>query len=427
MRRRRAAVGVALLAALLCLAGPGAAQAPAPADPTDLLNALLAGLLGFREVSEPELRAEVVEAGGIPFLSDVPLDYMTRGEMARYFQELLDAEYPQERAAADLRTLRAFDLLPGDADLRGLRARLLRENVIGFYDERPGRRRLYAVSEERALTPANQLILAHELRHALQDQHVRIHELFRPEQSDFDDRPLALMCLLEGDATLVMERFLLGRLGRPEGTLESAAGLALPGEAVAGVPEVLRDQLVQPYVVGLSFARSVQARGGWEAIRAAWSRPPRSTEQVLHSEKFFAGEEPRPVTIPYAPPGGQAVSEGVLGELLIRTLVGAGGATAAAGWGGDVWRVFDVRGRTLLVWRSVWDDAGETREFHDALRTRFARRRGPGRLRRAFTVYRDGRWAWAVGPWDGAIALLASDDGRLLDAALDAAAAAPPG
>jgi hypothetical protein len=419
--RRRAALAAALLSGLLAIAGTGLAQTPPAADPTDLLNALLGSLMGFRAIGEAELRSDVAAAGGIPFLSEVPLDYMTREEMARYFRELVDEEYPPQRAAADARALRAFDLLPGKADLRGLRIALLRDNVIGFYDERPGRRRLYAVSPDRTLTPANQLILAHELRHALQDQHVPIHERFSPEISDFDDRPLALLCLLEGDATLVMERFLLGRLGRSEGTLESAAGLVLPADAVAGVPEVLRDQLVQPYVAGLAFARRVQSHGGWDGMREAWGRPPRSTEQVLHAEKYFANEEPRPVSIPYAPPGGRQLSEGVLGELLIRTLVGAGGPSAAAGWGGDLWRVYDVKSRTLLLWRSVWDDPAEAREFHDALRIRFARRHGPASVRRGFTLYSGEGWTWAVGEWGGTIALVASDDRKLLAAALDAA------
>ena len=52
-----------------------------------------------------------------------------------------------------------------------LRARVLEENVAGFYDERPSKRRLYAVSEDRTFSPMNQIVLAHELRHALQDQY----------------------------------------------------------------------------------------------------------------------------------------------------------------------------------------------------------------------------------------------------------------
>src|SRR4051812_30834136 len=76
--RRIAAV---VLAAFLGLSGPSHAQ-ERPPDPTDLINAVLGGLLGFKEVSGPELQAEVAEAGGIGFKSAVPLDYLSPADLA---------------------------------------------------------------------------------------------------------------------------------------------------------------------------------------------------------------------------------------------------------------------------------------------------------------------------------------------------------
>ncbi|HEX9202936.1 MAG TPA: hypothetical protein VF964_03155, partial [Vicinamibacteria bacterium] len=280
-----------ILLALVVLAfagGPGNAQEPPPADPSDLVNTLLAGLLGFRELTGPELQREVAEAGGIPFRSDVPLDFMTRAQLSRYVRELLDAEYPEAKARVDQRTLVAFDLLAPQTDLRALRARVLEDNIAGFYDERPGHKRLYAVSADRRLSPANQLILSHELRHALQDQYAAVRDVIPSSVGDFDDRRIAFLSLLEGDATLVMERFLMRRLPGMEDT--ELSGLSMPVPAVPGAPRVLADQLVLPYVVGRDFARAVWQRGGWDAIKAAWSRPPESSEQVLHPEKFFARE-----------------------------------------------------------------------------------------------------------------------------------------
>ena len=90
---------------------------------------------------------------------------------------------------------------------------MLEENVAGFYDERPGKRRLYAVSEDRSFSPMNQIVLVHELRHALQDQYQSLDGFLGDDVSDFDDRRLAWTSLLEGDATLVMERFVRLRLG----------------------------------------------------------------------------------------------------------------------------------------------------------------------------------------------------------------------
>ena len=408
------------LAILAFAPGPGTAQEPPPADPSDLVNTLLSGLLGFRDLTGPELQREVAEAGGIPFRADVPLDFMTRPELSRYVRELLDAEYPEAKARVDQRTLVAFDLLPPQTDLRALRARVLEENIAGFYDERPGHKRLYAVSADRRLSPANQLILSHELRHALQDQYVDLHGQLPDSVGDFDDRRVAWLSLLEGDATLVMQRFLLRRLPGAEADGETP-GLSMPtAPEVAGAPPVVRDQLVLPYLVGLDFVRAVWQRGGADAIQKAWAHPPESTEQVLHPEKYFAHESPRPVDVPYTPRGGRLLNEGVLGELLARTLLGEGEERGAEGWGGDEFRVWDVGGRTLLVWRSVWDRPEDARTFEAAARRRFAGAHGAPEWRSGSAVYAGGAWRWALAPRAGGVQLVASDDGAVLGDALRA-------
>jgi hypothetical protein len=411
-----------LLAAVLTMAP--AAQPQTPPEISELLNILLASLGGFRDMTGPELQKEVAEAGGVPFRSDVPLDYLSRGALSSYLKEVLDSEYPPERASADERTLVALDLLPPRAGLRALRARLLEENVAGFYDERPGRKRLFAVSDDRTLTPANQLVLAHELRHALQDQYADVHGTIPASVGDFDDRRMAYLSLLEGDATLVMERFLLRRLpGLPE-SMGDMGALSLPPNIMPGVPVVLQDQLLLPYLLGRDFARAVFARGGWDALRQAWARPPASTEQVLHPEKYFAGEEPRAPSLPYAPPSGRLINEGVLGEMLTRTLLGEGSDAAAAGWGGDLFRVFDVAGRTLLVWASAWDTVADAREFAEAVRARFRVRHGPPRVERGFHVFASGEWRFALVEQPGRVLLLSSDDAAAFQAALTASGGA---
>jgi hypothetical protein len=412
-------VGRLLLAAALVA---GAAQGQeAPGGPEELLDALLAGLAGFRELSEAELQQEIAEVGGVPFREPVAVDFMDRDGLGRYLRELFDAEYPPERAAAEARTLAAFDLLPPSTDLRAERERLLLDNVVGFYDERPGRRRLYAVSAERRLTPANQMVLAHELRHALQDQYMGVHDLLPETVGDFDDRRLALLSLLEGDATLVMERFLTRRLPVEVGDLGELGALALPEAALPDVAPVLRDQVVQPYFAGRELVRALVRRGGWEEVRRAWQRPPESTEQVLHPEKYLAPERPVAVPVPDAPVAGRPINEGVLGELLARTLLGEGGAAvpAAAGWAGDAYRVWDVGGRTLLVWRTRWDTPADAREFGAALRGRFASRRRAASDDGSWTRYADGRWTWAIAAGDEPT-LVASDDAAALAEAIRA-------
>jgi hypothetical protein len=418
MRRRLALAGAALL-----LAGVALAQAPpdkgAVHEATHHVNAHLGGLMGGSEVTGERLQEEVAEAGGLPFRGSVPVDFINRGELATYLGELFDAEYTAEQARVDERLLRAFDLLPPGTDLRALRARVLEDNVAGFYDERPDRRRLYAVSDDRTFSPMNQIVLAHELRHAQQDQYQPLDSFLEDDVSDFDDRQLAWVSLLEGDATLVMERFVqlrLGALGLPVSSDTDPSALGAAGLFdVPGAPPVVRDQLVEPYIAGLAFARALWVRGGAAGMKDAWNAPPESTEQVLHPEKYFAGERPRTVRPSVgAPSGGRVVSEGVLGELLLRTLVEAGGGPATEGWAGDGWRLWDVRGRTALAWRSEWDTPRDAAEFHAALRARLARRGRP-EWRAGWEVFpADGGFRMAARHGAGWAELVSADDESLL-------------
>ena len=79
-----------------------------------------------------------------------------------------------------------------------------------------------------------------------------------------------------------------------------------------GAPPVVRDQLVQPYLAGLTFARALWSRGGAEALREAWG-----TAAAVHR----AGPAP--------------------GEVLLA----GGAARRGAGGGSAAGRSADVRGR----------------------------------------------------------------------------------
>jgi len=138
----------------------------------------------------------------------------------------------------------------------------------------------------------NQVVLAHELRHALQDQYAELHSFLDGDVSDFDDRRLAWTSLLEGDATLVMERFVRQRLG--------ALGVATAGvetdPAQLGAPGLFDVPGRRRWCGTSSSSRTSRGsrsrgRSGREAgpgpMREAWNHPPGSTEQVLHPGKFF--------------------------------------------------------------------------------------------------------------------------------------------
>ena len=366
--------------------------AAAQVDEAEMAEALekLGQLLGLTPVDPAELKQKVETIGELKFRFDVPIDFMSREDLSAYIREWFEEDYPPEFAEREERMLRGFGFLDAETDLRGVREQVLNENVAGFYDERPGVKKLFAISSGRSLNAMNQLILSHELRHAIQDQHIVIRDKLKV-QSDFDDRRLAALCLLEGDASILMEHYLMsGASGNASetATLFQVFSQGLTGEDVAsmfagpalkGAPAVVQEQLIAPYFDGRRLAATIYETGGFAMLNEKLARPPRSMEQVLHPEKYLDGtDEPDEVELAEAR-GTTPDFEGTLGEFLIRVLLRDGPSSqhaemAAKGWGGDRYAVLAAERGYRLVWRSSWDTETDAREFEAALGVHFETR-----------------------------------------------------
>src|SRR5258707_5990543 len=122
-----------------------------------------------------------------------------------------------------------------------------------------------------------------------------------------------------------------------------------------------------PYRDGFAFVAALRRGNSWSRIDAAFKRPPRSTEQILHVDKYLADEKPIDVAAPTlaALPGYAIAHETVWGELGFRTFLRAHGVAervaveAATGWGGDRVVVLAPAGETrpnhvVRILRNVW-------------------------------------------------------------------------
>ncbi|HZG46535.1 MAG TPA: hypothetical protein VEZ41_09765, partial [Allosphingosinicella sp.] len=141
---------------------------------------------------------------------------------------------------------------------------------------------------------------------------------------------------------------------------------------LAALP-ILRERLTFPYYGGMSFMADMFRAGGFPLMNAVFARPPVSTEQVLHPSKYLEGDLPLPVRAPEAPPGYRVLSTERMGELQTRVLLAgcaghAAAVRAAAGWGGDTFRVLGGPDRRVAVlWSTRWDSIEDAAEFHSAL------------------------------------------------------------
>ena len=293
--------------------------------------------------------------------------------------EDLDRSYPRERRLADEETLKLLGLIDPSVDLREVSGSVFSEGVAGYYDPRTKHLRVVrgAQTTNRFLY---EITLAHELTHALEDQRFGLS----PQEGTNDDRALARLALIEGSATLVMERYLL----RYFSAEEALAGVL--GSAFATGPDLppfLQAQLLFPYTSGMAFVQELVRRAGgrWTLVDLAdRARPPDSTEQVLHPEKYLRVEQPLPVSLDAHLGGGwRRAASGVWGEWATSELVGE---AAAAGWGGDRYELWQrpggacpapCRARDALVMRWRWDTPAAARRFTPALRAWSATRPGP--------------------------------------------------
>jgi hypothetical protein len=309
-----------------------------------------------------EISAFVEQERGLTFLQPVDVQLAGEGE----FQDRLLADF-EEESADDLReqeaVLEAFGLVEPEVDLVEAMRSLLGAGVVGFYD--PETKEL--VVRGAALTPYVRTTIAHELTHALDDQHF---DLDRPEYDDATDEVgFGFGAVVEGNARRI-EGAYEDSLSETERAQSQAEEFALGlGIDVGAIPLVLVQLLDAPYTLGQVLVDDVLADGGDPALAAALTDPPHTSEQVIDPDRF-ATREPA-VPVPHPAPGGELVTEGAAGQLLIELVLADGAerddaAEAAEGWGGDwavVWRDGD---RSCVTLTAIGDDPGETAEMMDA-------------------------------------------------------------
>lgn len=290
-----------------------------------------------------------------------------------------DASEPPRLRAAEEELLGLLGLVPPRTSLRTVAASLYGEGVAGYYDPRTGRLKVVtgAATSTRAMT---EIVIAHELTHALEDQ--RFPLLDDQSKGGGDDRALARLALVEGTATELMTRY--GQRWIPRGELLASA-LSSAFAPTGQLPPFLEAQTLFPYLAGQAFVvRLLRLAGGrWDLVDDAERlRPPASTEQVLHPERYLHADEPRRVRIAAGRVLGRGwtrMRAGTWGEYQTRELLAAGGGggaeAAAAGWGGDRWELWrsprlaagrcpaPCRRADVLVLRWRWDTPRDQREF----------------------------------------------------------------
>ena len=278
----------------------------------------------------------------------------------------------RERVLVAQKLYETLGIIDEGTDLIELIAGVSSDVVIRFFATDFGNPYVLADSED--FQPEDELVVAHEFTHSLQQLHFDT-DAIRESISGNSDQTRALNALEEGDASLTHLLYMGEHMEEGEQTdAQNATGVS-DVTAFLAAPVVIQQLSLFPYLDGRFFAIDLFIRTeDFEEIDAAYEYVPRSTEQIIHVEKYDAREEPVEVSLPdIAATLGEGWTEldrDTLGELFIRSyllsgLEAATSSAASAGWGGDQYVLLENEaGQSLFASMIIWDSEDDAAEFY---------------------------------------------------------------
>jgi hypothetical protein len=205
-------------------------------------------------------------------------------------------------------------------------------------------------------------VMAHELTHALQDQHFKIDNWVKAARPN-DDAELARESVLEGSAMAAMVDYLLQGTGRSLQDLPDIDPSMLIGDMdstpmLKKAPPFLRDALIFPYLDGLNFSAAIVRPKGWDALSGVFAKPPVSTQQIMHPSTYFSFRIPPKADLPALDKDLGAdwvrLEDNLMGEFgwkeVLKQFLGEDRATPlAAAWSSDRYILFEQKRTKKLV------------------------------------------------------------------------------
>ncbi len=320
-----------------------------------------------------EVLKETSELRELPILRPVKSGTQSRAEIQRFLIKNMDEDStPAEMHASEV-ALKKLGLIPQDFQFRPFIISLLTEQVAGYYD--PKQQEFFLA--DWIDLDGQKAVMAHELTHALQDQHFNLRRFEKWPKGDADAE-LAAHALVEGDASLAMSVYVSRSPLRIIALMKSMGSSQSASEEIDRAPRALRESLMFPYKEGMQWVQQLHRREGWPLVSKAYRELPQSTEQILHAEKYFAREAPVKVTLPDISSllgrGWKRIDADVNGEwsyylILDEYLKSAQESkTASAGWGGDRYSVYEgtTPGSVVITQLTAWDTPRDATEFFNA-------------------------------------------------------------
>ena len=317
-----------------------------------------------QETTIHEIRDAAMRIRGLNVTSEISEGTLTREQIRAYYDEVGTTITDEDRAEMETynTALRMLRIIGRDDDLLDLFTGFWGDASAGFYalDEE----RLVLIGDGTNLTYDDKSTLAHEYVHSFQDAAFDLDgwdKLIEKEEENDDGAPseyaTTTSCLLEGDAELsqyLYEEQVLGP--EPETPVEEVANPPAATQEPETPPGFLRYMSFNYNECALwAVALYFEAGMSFDRINEAYGRPPLTTEQVLHPEKYIAHE-----AVTDMPPldlsdrlgdDWERTESAIFGEFDVYNYLAtvlddeAIAGFAAAGWG--------------VGWLSIYTDAGD--------------------------------------------------------------------
>jgi hypothetical protein len=364
---------MSLLAVVVVVLGMSALS-PASAKTTSTTSTTVAKTPSKWDPRLEPIAAKVAELRKLDFKHPVAAQFLTdaqfekrvavdKGKLTK--DDKLEAERSQSQ-------LRAVGLIGPDVDLLDATSSLQKSGVLAYYDNNT---KSITVKGKRLDDIATKVTLAHELTHALQDQHFDLTAL--EKQAAKTHSSTVLRTIVEGDAVRIQNDYVdtLSKSDQDAYQKESSdqSEQAQTEATDAGVPESLSVFFEAPYQLGPIMLDSVIAKEHVAGIDKLFEHPPTSDSAYLTPSTLLDGSRFTTVATPKVRAGekraGKPDSFGAfsLYEVLASRIEPTTALTAADGWGGDAMITF-TRGSTTCVRAAfVGRDDDKTKAIGDAL------------------------------------------------------------
>ena len=336
-----------------------------------------------------ELSRSIEALLGPKFTRPVPVHVVSEDFIAKFARETEERLVPKQVQIVVQKLAVRLKHVPAGYDMQAAQIRLLRRMVVGLYD---ADNNCYYVVKGKG-RPGGltfDITAAHELGHAYRDVDKdywkRVKESFLKDE----DRAIAVTCLVEGDAELIGQSvgFAVNSGRKVSDVVPGVVKTAkfAPDNTAAEVanprmrefPLMMREMLITRYLIGPALVAAIYEKGGWDALDHAFDDPPRSTEQVLHPEKYLGAVVDEPTLFTGGDPaaalgsGWTTAYTNTMGEFMVRVhfteLLGRRRATRVAeGWDGARFHLCEREGEGLFFGMiSTWDTERDAEEFSRA-------------------------------------------------------------